>query len=181
MLQAMPDAFSTLVELQTPLHAPQWFGSVWPFTSQPSSAVGAAGCAQLRKPALQVEVHTPPEHTLVATLAAEQARPHAPQLAVDDETSVSQPFRSPLLVSQSRNVPRQPVYVHTPLVEQLAPVECVESQSEATQQPVDGTQPTPGHSFCPAPQVHVLLVQLGLPLAPQSPATLQQPLVPFDA
>jgi hypothetical protein len=177
--QLIPDAFCT-VELHTVEHEPQWFASLCELTSQPSSGAGAAGCAQLRNPTLHADVHRPPEQVGVATFAPLQPRPQAPQLVVDDERSVSQPFRSSGSPSQSPNVPLQPVYEHTPLVEQLAPVECVESQSPAVQQPPDGTQPTPGHSFCPAPQVQVLFTQLGLPLAPQSEATLQHPAAPDE-
>ena len=71
--------------------APQLFGSKETEVSQPSSAVGAAGLAQLSKPVVQVGLHNPPLHATAVALAPEQTRPQAPQLPVLVLVSVSQP------------------------------------------------------------------------------------------
>jgi hypothetical protein len=82
----------TLAVLQMRPHAPQSPVSVSRLLSQPSSAAGAAGCTQLPKPGLQLEVQTPPLHATVPVLAVEHCRLHAPQCLVSFERSTSQPL-----------------------------------------------------------------------------------------
>jgi hypothetical protein len=60
-------------------HPPQLVAFSLTASSQPSSAVGAAGCAQLAKPRSHVEVHLPALQARDATVCAEHARPQAPQ------------------------------------------------------------------------------------------------------
>ena len=55
---------------------------------------------QFANPALQVELHVPPEQVAAATLVVEQARPHAPQLSFEMATCVSHPLASGAVVSQ---------------------------------------------------------------------------------
>ncbi len=93
--QAPPEVQSVVPKelVQVVPQAPQLL--VLKAVSQPSSAVGAVGLLQFRKPEAQVEVHTLPEQMAVATWftpVPEQARPQAPQLATLVEVSVSQPF-----------------------------------------------------------------------------------------
>jgi hypothetical protein len=70
--------------------------------------------------------------------------------------------------------------VHAPSVH-AAPLELVESQSSAVQQPVIDTQPTPGQNFCEPLQVHLLATQVGAPNPPQSLAMSQQPAAPVES
>lgn len=81
-------------------HPPQ-FVLLSTCSSQPSSAVGAAGFEQLPYSMRQVEVHRPPEHARDITLVVEQARPHAPQFATLVFVSTSQPLLA--TPSQSAN------------------------------------------------------------------------------
>ena len=92
-LQVPPlhDRAATLADEHARPHCPQLSTLVFVLTSQPSSAVGAAGWLQFPKPELHVEVHRPPLHASEATLAPEQARPQAPQLLVFVLVFTSQP------------------------------------------------------------------------------------------
>jgi hypothetical protein len=74
-------AVATPADEQARAQAPQLAVEVARLVSQPSSAAGAAGCVQLPKPPVQVELHTPPVQLVVAACSPEQARPQAPQLA----------------------------------------------------------------------------------------------------
>jgi hypothetical protein len=65
-----------------------------PSHSQPSSALGDAGMAQLACTPEQVELQTPALHEGVATLDAEHTRPHFPQLPESVLKSASQPLFS---------------------------------------------------------------------------------------
>jgi hypothetical protein len=142
--------------------------------SQPSSAVGAAGVVQLRKPAAQVEVHTLPAQLAVATWltpAALQARPQPPQLATVLLTSTSQPSLPVLL--QSRRVPEQAVQV--PLLQvcvsavqtALGPVhapQCESSISLLTSQP-SVAEPLQSAKFALQEYPQVLAAHVALALA----------------
>src|SRR4051812_4157000 len=66
-------------------------GSAVPLVSQPSSALGAAGCEQSLHGALHVGVQALPVQARLAALLDEQARPQAPQLATSLPRLVVQP------------------------------------------------------------------------------------------
>ena len=86
---------------------PQFLTSLAVAVSQPSSGAGAAGWLQLALPLTQLELHTPPAQASVATPAAEQLRPQAPQLAVEVLTLVSQPSVLAPVLTQSPKPPAQ--------------------------------------------------------------------------
>jgi hypothetical protein len=85
-------ARSTLAFEQGRPHAPQFAGSPCVSVSQPLSASGGAGVVQLLNPPLHVELHTPAEQLLTATLLSAHTRLQAPQLLTSDERPVSQPL-----------------------------------------------------------------------------------------
>jgi hypothetical protein len=111
----MTVAFCTDV-LQLVPHAPQWVVVLERLVSQPSSAVGAAGCVQLPNGELQLELHKPAEHDTVATLVLLHARPHAPQLALSVAVASSQPLVG--LPSQSPK-PGLQLKVHAPAAQPM--------------------------------------------------------------
>ena len=78
----------TVQELPQPPHAD---ALVETLSSQPLSAVGAAGIVQLAKPKSQVELHKLPEHSSACTPAVEHALPHSPQWETLLVMSTSQP------------------------------------------------------------------------------------------
>src|ERR1700753_2432328 len=98
-------------------HAPQ-FVVVFTAVSQPSSAVGRAGCLQSPNAALHAGVQAPFTHAVPDALAFEQAYLHAPQLAASLWPSTSHPFLPS--ASQSRCVASQ-LALQTPAL-QTAPV-----------------------------------------------------------
>jgi hypothetical protein len=59
--------------------------------SQPSSAVGAAGCVQFAKPSTHVDTHAPDEHARDETFCVPHALPHAPQCSGSLVVFASQP------------------------------------------------------------------------------------------
>jgi hypothetical protein len=83
---------ATLVLAHPRLHAPQWVVLELVFVSHPSSGVGFAGCVQLPKPPLHVELQVPPLHERLATFELEHTRLHAPQLSAFVLVLVSQPL-----------------------------------------------------------------------------------------
>jgi hypothetical protein len=91
-LPALHDLVTTFVALQSWPHPPQCSVFVAVLVSQPSSALGAAGCVQLPRLAVQVEVHSPPAQASAAVPVVEQARPQAPQFAGSVPVLVSQPL-----------------------------------------------------------------------------------------
>jgi hypothetical protein len=87
----MPLALATVL-LQLVAQAPQWSVAVSRLVSQPSSAVGAAGCVQLPNGELQVELQRPPMHDTLATLVPEHERVQPPQWMVSVLRLISQPL-----------------------------------------------------------------------------------------
>ena len=79
--------------------APQLDVDVLVLVSQPSSAFFAAGRAQLPKPELQLDVHTPAAQVRWLTWVSLQAREQAPQWFASTARSASQPLGA--LSSQS--------------------------------------------------------------------------------
>ncbi len=125
--------------------------------SQPSSAVGAAGCVQLPKPAEQAELHRPPAHDGAGALFAEQPRPHAPQLVLEVVRSTSQPSSGAGATGWLQlPKPTAQLEVHTPAA-QLRTAVLVEEQ------------PRPH-----APQLAVVLVELSQPSV-LAPTLMQSP------
>jgi len=122
---------ATLAPEQARPHAPQLATSAPVAVSQPSSAAGAAGCTQLPKPALQLELHTPPLQARDATEVVAQARSQAPQWSVLVERSVSQPFA--ISPSQSPSEPGQLPIAHFPALQAGVPLGVVHTLPHAPQ------------------------------------------------
>jgi hypothetical protein len=122
---------ATLAPEQARPQPPQLFTSLVLAVSQPSSAVGAAGRAQLLKPAAQPDTQSPPLQARAPTAVEAQPRPQAPQWSTLVVSSVSQPFStSP---SQSPSVPGQFAMLHLPAVHPGVPVGVVHTLPQAPQ------------------------------------------------
>lgn len=90
-LPATQARVTALFDEQARPQKPQLLGSFWRFRSQPSSLPGAAGVLQLPQPFTQVLVQSPPLHTRLEVLTAEQERPQSPQCCGFTARSASQP------------------------------------------------------------------------------------------
>lgn len=109
---------ATFAPEQARPQAPQFAVSVSVSVSQPSSAVGAAGIAQLARPVTQLELHEPLLHEVALVPLVEQARPQAPQFATSEAKKLSQPLSEPGKAG-SEQFPKPPVQleVHRPAVQ----------------------------------------------------------------
>jgi hypothetical protein len=142
---ALHDAADALVKVHTLPQPPQFAVDEVVSVSQPSSASGTAGRTQLPRPALQVEVHSPPAQASVATPVFEQPRPHAPQFAVEVVMLVSQPSVLAPTFTQSPKPTLQ-------LYEQLVPLQLAVLALVAVQ-----ATPQP-------PQLAMVVVEVSQPL-----------------
>jgi hypothetical protein len=98
---------ATFVRLQTVPHPPQFAGSTWVLTSQPSPVL----LLQLAKPALQVIPHAPDAQVAAAFVRTGHTLLHAPQCAAVLVVLVSQPSAALLL-----QLPKPVLQVPTPQV-----------------------------------------------------------------
>ena len=135
-------------------------------SSQPSSAAGAAGNAQLPLPSTHVDAHTPPWHTLDATFVDAHARPHAPQLSASvsrrtSQPSATMPLQSAYPGSHEATVHAEPAQPAVPLATAQAwphPPQLATSPRVAVSQPFCGSpsqSPNPGSQVgAHAPALH---------------------------